>query len=69
MILMKLHIKLAEARMSQKELSEKTGVRAATINAYYNGTYKHIAKDHLNAFCKVLSCNVSDLIEYVNDAE
>ena len=61
---MRLHIKLAEFRMTQKELSEKTGIRPPTISAYCNDTFKHIVKDHLNAFCEIFNCSVSDLIEY-----
>lgn len=64
MIKMKLHIKLAEFRMTQKELAEKTGIRQPTISAYCNDTNKHIVKEHLDVFCKLFKCNVKDLIEF-----
>lgn len=67
MIKMKLHIKLAEARMSQRELSEKTGIRPATISAYCNDSFKHIVKEHLDMFCKIFNCKAEDLIEYVEE--
>ena len=64
MIKMKLHIKLAEFRMTQKELSEKTVIRLPTISAYCNHSNKHIVKEHLDIFCELFNCNVEDLIEY-----
>ena len=60
-----IHIKLAEKRMSQKELSEATGIRAATISGYCSGNYKHMVKEHLDIFCEFFNCQISDLIEYV----
>lgn len=66
-IRMKLHIKMAENRMNQKELSIATGIRPNSISAYCNDTYKQIPKEHLDIFCKVLNCKVEDLIEYVDE--
>ena len=67
MIRMKLHIKLAEHKMNQKELSEVTGISKNTIGAYCNETNKHIVKEHLDKFCKLFNCKVEDIIEYVED--
>lgn len=67
MIKMKLHIKLAEKRMTQKELAEKTGIRLATISGYCNDKFKHVVREHLDIFCKILDCPLSDLIEYVEE--
>lgn len=67
MIKMKLHIKLAEFKMNQKELAEKTGISKNTIGAYCNETNKHIVKDHLDIFCKLFDCKVEDIIEYVKE--
>jgi putative transcriptional regulator len=67
MIKMKLHILMAERRITQNKLSELTGIRQPTISAYYNDTFKTIPREHLNAFCNFFHCNVADLIEYVPD--
>lgn len=67
MIKMKLHIKLAEFKMNQKELAEKTGISKNTIGAYCNETNKHIVKEHLDIFCKLFDCKVEDIIEYVKE--
>lgn len=66
-IKMKLHIKMAENRMNQKDLSIATGIRPNSISAYCNDTYKQIPKEHLDIFCKVLNCKIEDLIEYVDE--
>ncbi|AIY80277.1 helix-turn-helix family protein [Clostridium botulinum 202F] len=69
MIKMKLHIKLAEHRLNQLKISELTGIRVATINAYCNDKEKQISVEHLNKLCKYFKCNISDLVEYVEDEE
>lgn len=69
MIKLKLHILLAEKRMSQKQLCELTGIRSSTMSAYYNDTYKHIVRDHLDLMCKILDCQVDDLIEFTDSSE
>lgn len=67
MIDMKLHIKLAEKRMTQKELSEATGIGKNSISRYCNGTFEKIDKQHLDTLCKFFNCDLSDLIEYVEE--
>lgn len=67
MIQMRLHILLAEKRMTQRELAEKTGIRQPTISAYCSETYKHIVKDHIDILCRYFECNLTDLIVYKKD--
>lgn len=69
MVKMKLHVRLAEKRMTQKELSEKTGIRLPTISAYCTDSFKMIPKDHIDILCKFFNCKVEDLIEYLPDNE
>lgn len=69
MIEMKLHIKLAEKRMSQKELNTLTGIRLPTISSYCNDKFKVINREHLDILCKVFNCKVEDLIEYKKEVE
>jgi len=61
--LLRIHVLMAEQRMTQKELSEATGIRANTLSAYYHNTWKTIKRDHLLAFSKVFNCSVRDLFE------
>lgn len=67
MIKMNLHMKMAEIKISQRELSEVTGIRQATLSAYYNDSFKMIPKEHLDILCSFFKCTVGDLIEFVND--
>ena len=64
---MNLHMKMAEIKISQRELSAATGIRQATLSAYYNDTFKMIPKDHLDTLCKFFRCKVEDLIEFVDN--
>lgn len=69
MIKFKLHLLMAEKRMSQKELSNITGIQPSVINKYYNDTIIRIPKEHINIFCKLFNCSIQDLIEYIPDSE
>ena len=69
MIKMKLHIKMAERRIKQKELAELTGIRQASISAYCTDTFKMIPKEHIDILCKFFNCSVNDLIEYIPDTK
>ena len=64
MIETKLHILLAERRMTQKELSEATGIGKNTIGRYCNDTWSKINKDDIDILCKFFNCNIGDIIEY-----
>lgn len=65
MIKFKLHLLMAEHRMSQKELSEKTGITPTVINKYYHDKILRVPTEHLEKFCKIFDCNIQDLLEYI----
>lgn len=67
MITTKLHIRMAEHRLTQSELSEQIGIRQPTISAYCNDNYIMISKEHLNMFCKFFKCSIADIIDFVDD--
>lgn len=67
MIKLKLHIKLAENRLTQTEFSKLTGIRQPAISAYCNDTFKMISKEHLDKMCNFFNCTPNDLIEYIPD--
>ncbi|MGL5655510.1 MAG: helix-turn-helix domain-containing protein [Fusobacteriaceae bacterium] len=69
MLKIKLHLLMAQNRMSQKEVSEKTGIHAPTVNKYYHDTYQKIDKEHISALCKLFKCKVEDLIEYIPEED
>lgn len=65
MIRIKVSEWLGKRKMTQKELSELTGIRPATISAMYHETTKQIGIEQLNNLCKVFDCQPGDLLEYV----
>lgn len=56
--------RLLHNKMSQKQLSELTGIRLPTLSEYENGTAKTIRVEHINKLCEVFDCQISDLIMY-----
>jgi len=67
MIRMKLHIKMAEKRITQSELAKLTGIRQPTISAYYNDTWKTISREHIDILCEFFKCNIEDIIEFEHE--
>lgn len=65
MIKFNVKVMLAKRNMTQKQLSEATGVRPPTVSAICLGTAKHIPVDVLDRFCKTLDCQPADLMEYI----
>lgn len=51
--------------MSQKKLSELTGIRPNTINEWYNEIAVSLRVEHLDKICEALECSIDDLIEVV----
>ena len=68
MIITKLHIRMAEHRINQQELSKLTGIRQPTISAYCRDKYLMINKEHLDTFCKFFKCKLTDIIDFVDDS-
>ena len=66
---------LGERRMTQKRLSELTGIRRNAINEWYHEImillYHEIVVslkvEHIDRICEVLDCSVEELIEYIPD--
>jgi len=64
-IKIKLSGLLGNIRMSQKDLSEATGIRAATINSLYNEKAKEISFENLILVCEALNCTIADLLDII----
>ena len=69
--MIKIHLfkLLGERRISQAELSRRTGINTNSINAWYNEYIKYLSKEDLDKICEVLECDVPDLIEYIPNKE
>ena len=67
MIKIKLSDLLGKNKMTQKSLSNLTGIRPATISKMYYEEVKRMDVTHMNNICKVFNCEISDLLEFVPD--
>ncbi len=65
----RIHIStlLGQRKMTQKELSDLTGIRPNTISNMYYETVKRIEVQHIEALCKALKCSVGEIIEYIEE--
>lgn len=63
----KLSNLLGKHKMTQKALSEKTGIRPATISKMYYEEIKRIEVWQIDALCKAFDCGIEDLLEYIPD--
>ena len=64
MIRINLSTILGKKRITQAELSRKTGIRPATINEMYHEITERINLIYLDKICETLECDISDLLEY-----
>lgn len=70
-IVVNLDVMLAKRKMQSKELAEQIGLTVANLSILKTGKAKAIRFSTLEAICKALDCQPSDILEYVpdNDAE
>ena len=66
-IVVNLDVVLARRKMSLTELSERVGVTIANLSILKTGKAKAIRFSTLEAICRELDCQPSDLLEYVLD--
>lgn len=70
---MRLKINVSELmgkrKITQNKLSKLTGIRPATISAYYYETVKRMETEHVVKLCEVLECTPADLFGLVPDEE
>ncbi len=67
MIIINLDVMMAKRKISLNELSEKVGISLANLSILKNNHAKAIRFSTLEAICKTLECDVSDIIEYRSD--
>ena len=66
-IIVNLDVMLAKRKMKSKELAEIIGITTANLSILKSGKAKAIRFSALEAICKALDCQPSDILEYVND--
>ena len=66
-IIVNLDVMMAKRKISLNELSERVGITLANLSILKNNKAKAIRFSTLEAICKVLECDVGDILEYRND--
>lgn len=51
--------------MTQKRLSELTGIRRNAINEWYHEIVVSLKVEHIDRICEVLGCSLDELIEVI----
>ncbi len=69
MIRCKLSTLLGERKMSILALKRRTGLSYVTLQNLYHEKTTGVAFDTIDKICKGLECNISDLLEYVEETE
>ncbi|MEP1488955.1 MAG: helix-turn-helix transcriptional regulator [Algibacter sp.] len=66
-IIVNLDIILAKRQMKSKDLAEIIGITTANLSILKSGKAKAVRFSTLEAICKALDCQPSDILEYVED--
>ncbi len=66
-IIVNLDVMLAKRKMRSKELAEIIGITTANLSILKSGKAKAIRFSTLEAICKALDCQPSDILEYTED--
>jgi putative transcriptional regulator len=62
-----LSVRLGERRWTQADLSRATGIRPSTIGELYNELAERVNLDHLDLICEALGCELSDILQRVEN--
>ena len=66
-IVVNLDVMMAKRKISLNELSERVDLTLSNLSILKTGKAKAIRFSTLDAICKALDCQPSDILEYVND--
>ncbi len=66
-IIVNLDVMLAKRKMKSKDLAEIVGITTANLSILKSGKAKAIRFSTLEAICKALDCQPSDILEYVEN--
>ena len=66
-IIVNLDVMMAKRKISLNDLSERVGLTVSNLSILKTGKAKAIRVSTLEAICRALDCQPSDILEYVND--
>ena len=64
-IVVRLDVELARRKMSVGEFAERVGLTPANVAVLKNGRAKAVRFSTLDAICRVLECEVGDVLRHV----
>ena len=64
-IIVNLDVILTKRKMKSKDLAEIIGITTANLSILKSGKAKAIRFSTLEAICKALDCQPSDILEYI----
>ncbi|MBP5647465.1 MAG: helix-turn-helix transcriptional regulator [Bacteroidaceae bacterium] len=67
MIVINLDVMLAKRKMTLSELSDKVGITLSNMSLLKTGKVRALRISTLDAICRILDCEVSDILEYRKD--
>jgi putative transcriptional regulator len=66
----RLHVVMAEKRVTPSDLAERTGFNRVSISRLKNSlTMPRLNEETLDKLCTALGCQPGDLIRYIPDSE
>lgn len=68
-IVVNLDVMMAKRKMSLTELSEKMDITMANLSILKSGKAKAIRFSTLEAICRILDCQPSDILEYMTEED
>ena len=67
MIIVNLDVMLAKRKMTLSELADEVGITVSNMSIFKTGKVRAIRVSTLDTICRVLDCNVGDILEYQPD--
>ncbi len=68
-IIVNLDVMMAKRKISATELSKEIGITLPNLSVLKTNKAKAIRFSTLDAICRVLNCQPSDILEYVEEEE
>jgi putative transcriptional regulator len=67
MIIVNLDVMLAKRKMTLSELADEVGITVSNMSIFKTGKVRAIRVSTLDTICRVLDCNVGDILDYQPD--
>jgi putative transcriptional regulator len=67
MIVVNLDVMLAKRKMTLSELADEVGITVSNMSIFKTGKVRAIRVSTLDTICRVLDCNVGDILDYQPD--